>query len=216
MIIVECEQRTPEWYAAKLAIPSTSMFSHIITPSGKPSESSGEYIKQLVAEWLAGKQVDAFRGNKYTDEGKLREPAGEALYEFDSGNLLRQVGFIYRNEDRLVGSSTDGLVMEDTGDKMVPAIDPVGVFEQKNPKAATMVGYLEKEEMPNLYKPQVQGELWVTDLDWCDFMVSHPDIGHKIWRVHRDEQYITLMSGYVRKFIDRMLKKREQLKHYKR
>ena len=214
MIIVDCEQRTPEWYAAKNGIPSTSMFANIITPNGKPSESSGEYIKQLVAEWLAGKPVDAFRGNKYTDEGKLREPAGEALYQFDSGNMLQPVGFIYRDEDRLVGSSTDGLIGTNTLDYDAGVY--AGVFEQKNPKAATMVGYLEKDEMPNLYKPQVQGELWVTDLDWCDFMVSHPDIGHKIWRVHRDEQYITLMSGYVRKFIDRMLKKREQLKHYKR
>jgi hypothetical protein len=210
MIIVDCEQRTPEWYAAKNGIPSTSMFANIITPSGKPSESSGEYIKQLVAEWLAGKPVDAFRGNKYTEEGKLREPAGEALYEFDSGNMLGRVGFIYRNEEKLVGSSTDGLIAEYDGGPYR------GVFEQKNPKAATMVGYLTMEDMPSLYKPQVQGELWVTDLDWCDFMVYHPDIGHKIWRVHRDEQYITLMSGYVRKFIDRMLKKREQLKHYKR
>jgi hypothetical protein len=159
---------------------------------------------------LAGKPVDAFRGNKYTEEGKLREPAGEALYEFDSGNLLKRVGFIYRNEDRLVGSSTDGLVLaEDPSEAS-------GVFEQKNPKAATMVHYLKSDEMPSIYKPQVQGELWVTDLDWCDFMVYHPDIGHKLWRVHRNEQYITLMSGYVRKFIDRMLKMREQLKHYKR
>lgn len=208
MIIVDCDQRTPEWYAAKLAIPSTSMFGNIITPEGKASQSSTPYLEQLVAEWLAGKQVDAFRGNKYTEEGKLREPAGEGLYQFETDHVLEQVGFIYRDERKLVGSSTDGLIK-------VGGFT-AGVFEQKNPKGATMVHYIQSDEMPSIYKPQVQGELWVTDLDWCDFMVYHPDIGHKIWHVERDERYITLMSGYVNKFIERMLKKREQLKHYKR
>ena len=210
MIIVDCEQGSPEWHQIRHGIPSTSMFGNIITPNGKASESSGPYIKQLAAEWLAGGPVDQFRGNKYTEDGKNREPEGAALYEVLSDKLLKSVGFIFRNEDRLVGSSTDGLVADfDSG-------EIVGIFEQKNPKASTMVDYLPMKEMPPHYKPQVQGELWVTDLDWCDFMVYHPDIGHKVWRVGRDEKYITLMSGYVNKFIERLLKKREQLRPYKR
>ena len=214
MIIVDCEQREPEWYAARNGIPTTSMFGNIVTPLGKRSESQTPYMNQLLAEWLAGEPVDAFKGNKYTDIGKEREPEGEALYELQSDHLLRQVGFIYRNEDKLVGSSTDGLIYDPVLTEGEPII--LGVFEQKNPKGSTMVEYLPKKEMPNFYKPQVQGELWVTDLEWCDFMVYHPLLGHKIWRVERDEKYITLMSGYVNKFIERMLKKREELKDYKR
>ncbi len=211
MIILNCEQNTPEWYEARLGIPTTSMFSNIIGSKGEPSTSAEAYMNQLVADWIAGEPVDAFKGNKYTEIGKEREPAVQALYELTSGNHVDSVGFIFRNEDRLVGSSTDGLVR--LGD---PAGFLSGVFEQKNPKASTMVGYLTKKEMPSFYKPQVQGELWVTDLEWCDFMVHHPMIGHKIWRVHRDEVFITKMSGAVNRFLDRMLKTREQLKHLKR
>jgi hypothetical protein len=209
MIIVDCEQRSDEWYKARNGIPTTSMFGNIVTPDGKASQSSTPYLNQLLAEWLAGKPVDAFKGNKYTDMGKEREPEGEALYELQSGNELKSVGFIYRDERKLVGSSTDGLTINSKGSF-------IGVFEQKNPKGSTLVEYLQKSEMPSFYKPQVQGELWITDLEWCDFMVYHPDIGHKIWRVERDERYITLMSGYVNKFIERMLSKREKLQHYKR
>ena len=110
-----------------------------------------------------------------------------------------------------MGSSTDGLIVSEHAENAYQ-----GVFEQKNPMGKTLVSYLTSDTMPTEYIPQVQGELWVTDLDWCDFMVYHPLIGHKIWRVGRDEKFITHMSGAVNRFIERMLKKREQLKQYKR
>lgn len=199
MIILDLEQGSDEWFAARCGIPTTSMFGNIITPNGRASDSSLPYMEQLLAEHHAGKPVDAWRGNKYSEEGKKREPEAEALYELISDSTITPVGFIYKNEDRLVGSSTDGL------------IDTNGVFEQKNPKAATLVHYVLADKLPNIYVPQVQGELWITDRDWCDFMVYHPEIGHKIWRIGRDEKYITLMSGMLSKFIEKMLAKRKLL-----
>lgn len=203
MIILDIEQGEDEWLAARCGIPTTSMFSNIITSKGGASTSSAPYMDQLLADWVAGKPVDNWKGNKYSEEGKRREPEAEALYQFITDNTIQSVGFIYKDEKKLTGSSTDGLINDD------------GVYEQKNPKASIMIHYILADRLPSIYKPQVQGELWITEREWCDFMIYHPNIGHKIWRIERDEKYITLMSGLISRFIGKMLEKRKKLESYK-
>ena len=43
MIILECEQRTPEWYAARVGKPTASGFSKIVTSTGERSKSREGY-----------------------------------------------------------------------------------------------------------------------------------------------------------------------------
>jgi len=193
------EQGTDEWFLDRCGIPTASMFSHIITSSGDASTSSSSYMNQLLAEYVAQKPVDAWKGNKFCDIGKEREPESRDLYEFLTDNKVDEVGLCFRNEMKLVGASPDGLISAD------------GCLEMKNPKASTMIGYFLADKMPSIYVPQVQGQLWVTGLEWCDFLAYHPDIGHKMFHVERDEVYIAKMSGRVNKFIDLMIKKRKLL-----
>ena len=93
MIISPHEQGTPEWLAARLGKPSASMFSKLITMTGKPSASADAYINQLLGERLTGKSEP-----HYTSEamilGTEREPLARADYEFISGNKVDQYGFI--------------------------------------------------------------------------------------------------------------------------
>ena len=58
MIILDHEQGSPEWLAARLGKPSASMFSKLITATGKPSSSADGYINQLIAERLRGQSID--------------------------------------------------------------------------------------------------------------------------------------------------------------
>ena len=199
MIICEHDQGTHEWFMDRCGIPTASMFSHIITSTGAASTSSNAYMNQLLAEWKAQKPVDQWKGNKFIDIGKEREPESRALYEFLTDNKVTEVGLCLRNEDKLVGASPDGLVSDS------------GCVEFKNPKGSTMISYELSAKLPSIYKAQVHGQLWVTGLDWCAFLAYHPDLGHVMYHIERDEKYITLMSGRVNKFIELMLKKRKQL-----
>ena len=199
MIILDIEQGTDEWLKARSAIPTASMFSSIITSTGKASTSSKTYMNQLLAEHIAGGPVDAWEGNKFTSIGTEREPESRALYSLITDNDVNEVGFVFKDDKKLVGCSPDGLV----GDN--------GLVEFKNPKASTLIGYKLANKIPAGYIPQIQGQLWVTGRDWCEFMAYHPDIGHFFIRADRDEKYITTMSGMINKFIDEMLEKREKL-----
>lgn len=199
MIICEHEQGSDEWFMDRCGIPTASMFSCIITSTGGASTQSTAYMNQLLAEWKAQKPVDQWKGNKFVDIGKEREPESRALYEFLTDNTVTEVGLCLRNEDRTVGASPDGLV----GDS--------GCVEFKNTKGSTLIGYQLSKKLPSTHKAQVQGQLWVTGLEWCDYLAYHPDIGHVMYHVERDEKYITQMSGRINKFIELMLKKRKQL-----
>lgn len=199
MITIDCPQNSAEWHKARSGIPTASMFSSIITPTGKASTSAQTYMNQLLADYIAGKPVDPWEGNKYTDIGTEREPESRSLYELFTDNTVESVGFVYKDEKRLVGCSPDGLVGDD------------GLVEFKNPKGSTLIGYKLKGGLPSNYKPQVQGQLWITGRQWCDFMAYHPDLGHYLHREERDEQYITIMSGLVSKFIITMLEQRKLL-----
>lgn len=203
MIELDMEQGTEEWHQARLGIPTASMMSSIITSTGKASTSAATYMNQLLADWKAGKTVDNWEGNKFTEIGHEREPEITSLYELITEQKVEPIGFCFKDESKLVGCSPDGLVGAD------------GLVEFKNPKGSTMIKYLLDDKVPTEYKVQVHAQMWITGREWCDFMIHHPDLGHKIIRVERDEQFITAMSGMVSKFITKMLEKRKLLEEYK-
>jgi len=200
MIRLDMEQGSSEWHLARGGIPTASMFKSILSPTGKPSTSAKGYMNQLLADWKAGKPVDPWEGNKFTDIGTERESESRDLYQLLTDNEVTEVGFCFKDDDRLVGCSPDGLCGDD------------GLVEFKNPKGSTLIGYMLDGKLPNNYIPQVQGQLWVTDRKWCHFLAYHPDVGHVMYRVERDEEYIKLLSEAVSKFIRIMLEKRTLLK----
>ena len=184
MIISPYEQGTEEWLAARLGKPSASMFSKLITMTGKPSASADAYINQLLGERLTGKSEP-----HYTSEamilGTEREPLARADYEFISGNKVNEVGFIL-DDSESYGCSPDGLIGEDGG------------LEIKCPAQTTQAGYWrDKQSGVKKYYQQIQGCMWVTDRKWWDFFSYHPDMPHVLVRVERNEEYIEKLSEQV-------------------
>ncbi len=110
MIIVDVEQGTDEWFAARTGIPTASMFDKIITPTGKKSTSAKAYMNQLLADWYVGRPVDPWEGNKFTEIGNERESESRDLYAFLTDNTVEEVGFCLYDEQALIGCSPDGLV----------------------------------------------------------------------------------------------------------
>jgi hypothetical protein len=62
----------------------------------------------------------------------------------------------------------------------------------------------DRGEYPPEHRPQVQGNLWVTNRQWWDFVSYSPDMPEHlrlyIFRVHRDEDYIDNLEREVLAF----------------
>lgn len=199
MIEVQCEQGTPEWFKARLGIPTASEFSKLITPkTGKPSAQAEGYMHRLLAEWMIGEPLDDAVG-AWLERGTELEQRAVSFYEFDREVEVRRVGFVKR-DDGMAGCSPDGL------------IDPNGGLELKCPAAHTHVRYLLGEDVPPDYRAQVQGSIMICERDWWDFCSWNPAMPSVIVRVHRDEAYIKTLGNILDAFVETMLEAREVLR----
>jgi hypothetical protein len=188
MRLIDCEQGSDEWIAARLGVPSGSMFGKIITTQGKWSTQADAYINQLVAEKLTGEQTYVYQ-NEHMARGTELEPEARAMYEFIKEVEVNEVGFCL-HDTLNAGCSPDGLIAEDGG------------LEIKCPAPATHVEYLKAGVLPSKYKQQVMGCLWITGREWWDFVSYHPTMKTLIVRVERDEEYITALEECVTKAVD--------------
>ena len=201
MKIIDCVQNTPEWAAARLAIPTASKFGEILTPTGKLSAQADKYMLELCAEWLSGQPCDDYQSD-WMKRGTELEPEARALYAFRMDVEPQTVGFITR-DDGLVGCSPDALIGAD------------GLAEFKCPAPHTHVRYLLGEKLDSKYLPQVQGQMWIAEREWCDWVSYHPTMPPAIVRTVRDKFYIKALASAVDEFIGKMLAKREQLAKFR-
>ena len=106
------EQRTPEWYAARLGKATASRIADIVarTRSGY-STSRANYAAQLVCERLTGAAAEAFVSSAMA-WGAEKEPEAQRLYAFERDVEVVKVGFIDHPRIPMSGASPDGLVGE--------------------------------------------------------------------------------------------------------
>ena len=187
MRIDQNEQGSPEWLAARLGIPSASMFAKIVTTKGAWSTSADTYINQLVAERLTGEREEIFQSH-HMIRGTELEPDARDLYSLMTDSEVTEVGFCL-HDTLAAGCSPDGLIGEDGG------------LEIKCPAPSTHVEYLRGGVLPSKYKQQVMGCLWITGREWWDFMSYHPTMKPLIVRVERDEEYIAALENCVTKAV---------------
>ena len=190
MKILTFEQQSPEWFAARLGIPTASKFNKIITSKGKPSDSALGYMYTLATERLSGIREQSF-SSAATKEGIRREEESRMVYAMLHEIEIEQVGFCLEDGGRW-GCSPDGLVGDD------------GLVECKNPTGKVAVEYLLGNKLPTKYSAQVQGQMFVTERDWVDFVSYFPGIKTLIVRVNRDEVFIKALEKELIKFSDKL------------
>lgn len=196
MIVVDCEQGSPEWIKARLGIPTASQFSRIITPKTmKLSGSVDSYLCELLAEQMLGTQVND-ENNDFMMRGTGLELDAVSFYELQRDTEAQRVGFCLA-DDRRYGCSPDRLVGEDGG------------LEIKCPSAPTHVSYM--LDVTEKYRPQVQGALWITGRKWWDFLSYNPELPPVLVRFERDEEFITALSKCMAQFLSYMDESREKL-----
>jgi predicted phage-related endonuclease len=157
--IIEAEQRSDEWRAARAGLLTGSRARDMLTKIKTGEAAARRDLRlQLVVERLTGKPQEDDYVNKEMQRGIDLEPAAIAEYEALTGLVVRRTGFI-RADDLLVGCSLDGDVDNFTG-----------IVEVKCPKSATHLQYINDGIVPPAYLPQLRHNAWVTDANWADFL----------------------------------------------
>ena len=82
MIVHDVEQGTDEWHSLRAGLPTGSEFSKLVTSAGAPSKSMEAYARTLAGEKYAGKALDAWAGNKWSDNGNDTEQEAADYYAF--------------------------------------------------------------------------------------------------------------------------------------
>ncbi len=178
----EIEQGSPDWFAVRLGIPTASNFAAVLAKGeGKTRRA---YLMKLLGERLTGEPAETFQ-NGHMERGKVMEAEARETYEIVHGAELRRVGFI-RNGD--VGCSPDSLI----GD--------AGMLEIKTKLPHILLEAIEADKLPPEHVAQVQGQLWVAEREWCDFVAYWPRLPLFRVRVVRDEKYIANLSLEVDRF----------------
>jgi putative phage-type endonuclease len=190
------EQRSPEWYAARLGKVTASRVADVIakTKSGY-SASRANYMAELVCERLTGRSGDFYQ-NAAMVWGTETEPMARSAYEAHSGNLVTETGLVLHSSISDAGASPDGLIDED------------GLVEIKCPNTATHIDTLLDEKVPSKYVTQIMWQMACTGRKWCDFVSYDPRMPEHmqifVKRVERDDDIIIELEREVEKFLSEL------------
>lgn len=202
MQIIECDQGSEEWFAARAGIPTASEFHTVmaIGPKGGKSVTRVAYLNKLAGEILTGEPMANY-SNGDMERGKLMEDEARDLYSFQNDIEPQRIGFV-RNGEK--GASPDSLL----GDK--------GGLEIKSAAAHIQIARLLDGELPSEHKAQVHGNMWVCEREWWDFVSYCPKLPLLIKRVFRDEAYIKSIALAVELFNVELQQTVEYIRRYGR
>lgn len=190
MQTINCEQRSDEWYKARLGIPSASNFGKIVDGSGKKSKQQKDYLNRLAAQRITGTREDTHT-SAAMQQGIDREDLSRWVYSMEKCVNVEEIGFCLSDCGRF-GASPDGMV----GDS--------GLVELKNPIGKTAVEYIRNGKLPSTYFQQVHGQLLVTGRDWCDFVSYYPGLPLFVIRVYRDDEFLARLEEELNLFCDEL------------
>lgn len=192
-ILINEPQGSDAWLKSRSGVITASRFSDAraklsrATKNGKAGDPAGkaiEYAWQVALERIAGEPVSEAFSTWQMRRGTELEPEARMTYEAATGLLASEEGLIL-TDDRAFGYSSDGLVGDD------------GLIEIKCPANCQKIGdtWSDPENAVAEYIDQIQGGMWITGRQWCDFVMYCPwlePVGKELFRrrVERDETYI--------------------------
>jgi len=139
--IVECEQRSDAWFAARAGRVTGSKAAIVLM--GPKTSGYQDYVLQLALERKTAVIEPEPFFNKEMKRGVDKEPWGREILEIDYGLCIRQTGFCRHNK-LMIGMSFDG----DDNDFQT-------FVEIKMPKSKTHINYMRAKVLPAEYKAQV-------------------------------------------------------------
>ena len=200
--IFTCDQGSEAWYAARAGIPTASEFDTVLAKGkgGGESKTRRTYMLKLIGERLTKEPMWSY-ANEHMERGKEMEAEARSLYSLVSDLEPVQIGFMRRGD---AGASPDSLVGND------------GLLEIKTKLAHLQLDVLLNDELPSEHRAQCQGQLWISQREWVDFVSYWPGLPLFAKRVFRDEDYIKRLAEAVRAFNAEMEETIAKVQQYRR
>lgn len=195
--IIKCEQGSPEWFQARLGIPTASEFATVMAKGeGKTRRA---YMLKLAGEILTGEPMENYT-NVHMERGKIMEDEARDAYCFLKNIEVNRVGFI-RNGN--AGCSPDSLIGQRGGLEIKTALPHI------------QIDRLMKNELPSEHRAQIQGSMWIAEREWWDFVsYGGPKLPPFIIQVFRDNGYIANLAGEVDRFNDELTALVDRIRQY--
>jgi len=187
------EQRSDEWFSARLGKVTASKLSDVVasTRSGSESAYRRTYRLQLVTERLTGKRTEIFV-NQAMQHGIDTEDEARNFYVFKHDDV-EETGFVDHPTIKMAGASPDGLVGDD------------GLIEIKCRQPQNHTETLISHQIPSRYKLQMYWQMACTGRKWCDYVSycpSFPDeLKMVVIRLEWNDKQIALLEEEVIKFL---------------
>lgn len=203
MIIYECEQHSEAWHEARIGRITGTRFKNLM--SKESTASYQDLLTDIACEIITGRAEDNYV-SPAMEKGIETEPEARKEYENSFDTEIRQVGFVIPDEGNKyhdwIGVSPDGLTHDN------------GMIEIKCPLMKTHFEYIEGGKLPSEYRYQVQGQLFVTGLEYCDFVSYCEGMKLFVVRVFPDVELFAEFEQKLDKAIDVILNKIETYKKY--
>jgi putative phage-type endonuclease len=204
MIIETADQRTDDWFEARLGKATASRFKDVMATlkNGNPAQAQQDYLTELVVERLTQQPVQKF-ATAAMNWGTEQESAARLAYERHADIEVQETGFV-AHDTLMAGCSPDGLVYWD------------GLLEIKCPFNTGVHIETLLSGMPEHHTAQIQGQMWITGRDWCDFVSYDPrmpvELQLHVQRIERDEAFIADLERRVSSFLSEVGKQVEALR----
>lgn len=185
--IIDVEQGSEAWFAARAGIVTASEFSTVQAKGkdGGASVTRAKYMRQLAGEILTGEPAPEGYSNAFMERGKELEDEARRMFAFMHDADPVQVGFVKSGR---AGCSPDSLVGDDSGLEIKVAIP------------AVQIERLQKARLPPEYVAQVQGSMLVTGRPTWHFVSYCPKLPPLILTIERDSAYLTALAAAIDTF----------------
>ncbi|OFX05677.1 MAG: hypothetical protein A3E78_03245 [Alphaproteobacteria bacterium RIFCSPHIGHO2_12_FULL_63_12] len=201
---VDVVQNSPEWLEARRGLVTASNFAIVMREGkdGKAALTREDFLYRLAGEILSGEVAESFK-SEAMKRGNLMEAEARERYILGTFENVRRVGFVKRTIASKI-ARVDPLVIGASPDALVGAR---GGLEIKTMAPHLLIRQIERAVAPGEHRPQVQGTMWVCDLDHVDLVFFYRGrlTGPK-YRIERDETFIAQLRNEVEVF-DHQLKK---------
>jgi len=192
-MIHDIEQNTDEWFQLRMGLITASNFAAVMAFPGKPfGKGALDYAMKVAIESKTKRMIETYQ-NDYMERGKILEAEAREVYEHMTFSEVHPGGIAISGR---FGASADGQ-MEDNG-----------VIEIKCVKYNTHFKRLMEGGYDSSYQWQMRGQMWLYDVDWCDFISYCPDVPLNkrihIYRVERDLVVEGSMVARLKDFINQV------------
>lgn len=208
-----CEQRSDEWFKARIGKFTASNFGDVMTSGRKKDEvfskKAMEIIYDKIAEKATGRSRQIF--GDALEHGVENEPYAIALYEQSTGRKVSSVGFVpLKGYEEYSGGSPDGIIDEGKG-----------IIEVKCPynSAYHIWSVVNKGIRPKThskYYTQMQLNMLCTGAEYCDFISFDPRVKDSlkivVVRYEKDYEFIAKIYERLDLVIEEMKRIEESLR----